>query len=39
MVENALCYWVLTEKVNIIERTTVKHVTRDEAETLKFNRA
>ena len=27
-----LCYWVLTEKGKIISRTTVEHVTRDEAE-------
>ena len=31
-VGSALCYWVLTEKLNIVARTTVQHVTRDEAE-------
>ena len=32
-VGSALCYWVLTEKVNIITRTIVQHVTQDEAKT------
>ena len=29
---NALCYWVLTEKGNIIARNILQHITRDEAE-------
>ena len=29
-VGSALCYWVLTEKGNIIVHNTVQHVTRDE---------
>ena len=28
----ALYYWVLTENENIIARTTVQHVTQDEAK-------
>ena len=35
-VGSALCYWVLTGKVNIIARTTVKHVTRDKSENPKI---
>ena len=31
MVVSALCYWVLTEIVKIIARTTAQHVTQDEA--------
>ena len=31
-VGNALCYWVLTEKGNIVVRTTVQHVTWDKAK-------
>ena len=31
-VGSALFYCFLTEKVNIVARTTVQHVTRDEAE-------
>ena len=27
---SALCYWVLNEKGNVLARTTVQHVTRDE---------
>ena len=30
--KNSLCYWVFTENVEIIARTTVQHVTQDEAE-------
>ena len=30
-VESALCHWFLTEKGNIIARTRVQDVTRDEA--------
>ena len=35
-VGSALCYWVLTEKVNITSRTTVQHVTLDESENPKI---
>ena len=31
-VGSAICYWVLTEKVNIIVRTTVQYVTQYESE-------
>ena len=30
-VGSALCYWILTEKATIISRTTVQHLTEDEA--------
>ena len=38
-VGSALCYWVLTGKKNITARTTVQHVTRDEAEKPKIQQS
>ena len=35
-VGSALCYWVLTERLNINARTSVQHVTQDESENPKI---
>ena len=30
IVDNDLCYWIITDKGTVLARTTVQHVTRDE---------
>jgi hypothetical protein len=38
-VGSALCYWILTEKGQILSRTTVQHVTREEVQNPEIQQA